>query len=100
MKSDAHAWFGSYAGAFGLVQFMPSSANAFAVDFDGDGKRRLFEWPDALGSAANYLARNGYRAGEPFTPGSAIGRAVYAYNHSENYVRVVLELRAELKALP
>jgi membrane-bound lytic murein transglycosylase B/dienelactone hydrolase len=97
---DAHGWSGSYAGAFGLVQFMPSSANAFAVDFDGDGKRRLFEWPDALGSAANYLVRNGYRAGEPFTPGSAIGRAVYAYNHSENYVRVVLELRTELKALP
>ncbi|MEQ1919440.1 MAG: lytic murein transglycosylase, partial [Elusimicrobiota bacterium] len=97
---DPHSWFGSYAGAFGLVQFMPSSANAFAVDFDGDGRRRLFEWPDALASAANYLARNGYRAGEPFTPGSAIGRAVYAYNHSENYVRVVLELRSELKALP
>lgn len=96
---DAHAWLGSYAGAFGLVQFMPSSANAFAVDADGDGKRSLFGWPDALGSAANYLALHGYRAGEPFTPGSAIGRAVYAYNHSENYVRVVLELRGELKAL-
>lgn len=98
--ADAHAWLGSYAGAFGLVQFMPSSANAYAVDADGDGRRGLFGWPDALGSAANYLARHGYRAGEPFTPGSAIGRAVYAYNHSENYVRVVLELRAELKALP
>jgi len=93
---DSHAWLGSYAGAFGLVQFMPSSANNFAVDFDGDGKRRLFEWPDGLGSAANYLKKNGYRAGEPFAPGSAIGRAVYAYNHSENYVRVVLELRAAL----
>ncbi len=96
---DSHAWLGSYAGAFGFVQFMPSSANTFAVDFDGDGRRRLFEWPDALGSAANYLVRAGYRAGAPFTPGSAIGRSVYAYNHSENYVRVVLELREELKAL-
>ena len=98
--ADAHAWLGSYAGAFGLTQFMPSSANRFAVDFDADGRRDLFTWPDALGSAANYLAGNGYRAGEPFTPGSAIGRAIYAYNHSENYVRVVLELREELKALP
>lgn len=97
-REDAHAWNGSYAGAFGLVQFMPSSANSFAVDFDGDGLRSLFTWPDALGSAANYLKKNGYRTGEPFTPGSAIGRAVYAYNHSENYVKVVLELRAELKA--
>ncbi len=96
---DAHAWLGSYAGAFGLMQFMPSSANAFAVDFDGDGRRDLFAWPDALGSAANYLLGNGYRAGEPFTPESAIGRAVYSYNHSENYVRVILDLRAELKAL-
>lgn len=98
--ADAHAWLGSYAGAFGLMQFMPSSANAYAVDADGDGRRFLFAWPDALASAANYLARHGYRAGEPFTPGSAIGRAVYAYNHSENYVRVVLELRAELKKIP
>jgi membrane-bound lytic murein transglycosylase B/pimeloyl-ACP methyl ester carboxylesterase len=97
---DAHGLLGSYAGAFGLVQFMPSSANAYAVDADGDGRRDLFGWPDALGSAANYLARHGYRAGEPFTPESAIGRAVYAYNHSDNYVRVVLELRGELKALP
>jgi membrane-bound lytic murein transglycosylase B len=70
------------------------------VDADGDGRRGLFGWADALGSAANYLVRHGYRTGEPFTPESAIGRAVYAYNHSENYVRVVLELRAELKALP
>lgn len=94
--ADAHAWTGSYAGAFGFVQFMPSSAVAYAVDADGDGRRDLFSWPDALGSAANYLARNGYRAGEPFTPGSAIGRAIYAYNHSENYVKVVLELREAL----
>ena len=42
------------------MQFMPSSANAYAVDADGDGRRFLFAWPDALGSAANYLARHGY----------------------------------------
>ena len=99
-NEDAHAWNGSYAGAFGYVQFMPSSANASAVDFDGDGRRRLFEWPDALGSCANYLKKSGYRAGAPFTPGSAIGRAIYSYNHSENYVRVILELRSELMPKP
>ncbi len=93
---DAHAWLGSYAGAFGFVQFMPSSANASAVDFDGDGKRRLFEWPDALASTANYLVKSGYRAGAPFTPASPIGRAIFSYNHSDNYVRVVLEMRSEL----
>ncbi|MDX6769728.1 MAG: lytic murein transglycosylase [Elusimicrobiota bacterium] len=94
---DPHAVFGSYAGAFGYAQFMPSSFVAYAVDQDGDGRRRWDEWPDMLGSAANYLARHGY-AGSSFTPSSPIGRSIYAYNHSENYVRVVLELRAALLA--
>lgn len=98
---DPHALLGSYAGAFGLVQFMPSSFNAYAVDFDGDGRTRLDEWPDALGSAANYLVRHGYDSSAPFEPRSAIGRSIHAYNHSENYVRAMLELRAEiLKRLP
>lgn len=71
------------------------------MDFDGDGRTRLDEWPDALGSAANYLVRHGYDASSAFEPGSAIGRSIYAYNHSENYVRAMLELRAEiLKRLP
>lgn len=95
-RLDAHALLGSYAGAFGFVQFMPSSANASAVDADADGRRDLYAWPDALGSAANYLKKSGYRAGEPFTPGSAIGRAVWSYNHDANYVRCVLELRGLL----
>lgn len=93
--ADPHAILGSYAGAFGLAQFMPSSFVSFAVDQDGDGRRRWDEWPDMLGSAANYLRRHGY-AGSSFTPSSPIGRSIYAYNHSENYVKVVLELRAEL----
>ncbi|OGS01228.1 MAG: hypothetical protein A2V88_02990 [Elusimicrobia bacterium RBG_16_66_12] len=98
---DLHAIVGSYAGAFGFVQFMPSSFNAYAVDFDGDGRTRWDEWPDALGSAANYLIRHGYDSSAAFEPGSAIGRSIYAYNHSDNYVRAMLELRAEiLKRLP
>jgi membrane-bound lytic murein transglycosylase B len=98
---DAHAVLGSYAGAFGYVQFEPSTYNSTAVDFDGDGRRRLDEWPDALGSCANYLARSGYDAKAPFTPESRIGRSLLAYNRSDNYVRVILELRGEiLKRLP
>lgn len=93
--ADPHAITGSYAGAFGLAQFMPSSFVAYAVDQDGDGRKRWDEWPDMLGSAANYLRRHGY-AGSSFAPSSPIGRSIYAYNHSENYVKVVLELRAEL----
>lgn len=98
---DAHAVLGSYAGAFGYVQFEPSTYNSTAVDFDGDGQRRLDQWPDALASCANYLSRSGYDASAPYTPESAIGRSLYSYNHSSNYVRVILELRGEiLKRLP
>lgn len=98
---DAHAVLGSYAGAFGFVQFEPSTYHSTAVDFDGDGFKRLDQWPDALGSCANYLARSGYDPKAPYTPDSKIGRALYSYNHSDNYVRVILELRGEiLKSLP
>jgi membrane-bound lytic murein transglycosylase B len=48
--------YGSYAGAMGYGQFIPSSYRDFAVDFDGDGRRDLWAVADALGSVANYLA--------------------------------------------
>ena len=58
---------GSWAGAFGHTQFMPSTFMRIAVDFDGDGRRDLINSvPDALASTANYLARAGWRAGEPW----------------------------------
>jgi membrane-bound lytic murein transglycosylase B len=56
---------GSYAGAMGLGQFMPSSYRAYAVDFDGDNKRDIWTNPtDAIGSIANYLKRHGWVEGE------------------------------------
>ncbi|NOQ81262.1 MAG: lytic murein transglycosylase B [Methylophaga sp.] len=56
---------GSYAGAMGLGQFMPSSYREYAVDFDGDNKRDIWTNPvDAIGSIANYLKRHGWVAGE------------------------------------
>ena len=59
---------GSWAGASGHTQFMPSSWEDFAVDFDGDGKRNLWgEDPaDALASTANYLRHWGWTAGQPW----------------------------------
>ncbi len=57
---------GSYAGAMGIGQFIPSSYRAYAVDFDGNGRRDLWRsLPDALGSVANYLAAHRWREGEP-----------------------------------
>ncbi|MGP9819857.1 lytic murein transglycosylase [Salinarimonas sp. NSM] len=58
---------GSWAGAFGQTQFIPSTYQRIAVDFDGDGKRDIVgSTVDALGSTANYLARSSWRAGEPW----------------------------------
>lgn len=57
---------GSYAGAMGVGQFIPSSYRAYAVDMDGSGKRDLWRsLPDAMGSVANYLSVHGWRDGEP-----------------------------------
>ncbi|NJM12098.1 MAG: lytic murein transglycosylase B [Synechococcaceae cyanobacterium SM1_2_3] len=66
---------GSYAGAMGLGQFMPSSFLSFAVDFDSDGHRDLWRNPrDAIGSVANYFNKNGWRSGQPVaTPASVSG---------------------------
>lgn len=59
---------GSYAGAMGLGQFMPSSYREYAVDLDGDGRRDLWSsMEDVIGSVANYLHRHGWVYGEPVT---------------------------------
>jgi lytic murein transglycosylase len=56
---------GSWAGAFGHTQFMPSTFQRLAVDFDGDGKRDIVgSIPDALGSTANYLSKAGWQSGQ------------------------------------
>lgn len=59
---------GSYAGAMGMGQFMPSSYREYAVDFDADGRRDLWRsTPDVVGSVANYLHRHGWQPGQPVT---------------------------------
>jgi membrane-bound lytic murein transglycosylase B len=64
--SPAHM-LGSYAGAMGQPQFMPSSYLRYAVDFDGDGRRDIWgSKPDVFGSIANYLTNSGWRNGEPW----------------------------------
>ncbi|MGH8505361.1 MAG: lytic murein transglycosylase B [Stenotrophobium sp.] len=60
---------GSYAGAMGDAQFMPSNYRRLALDFDGDGHRDLWSLPDAIGSIANYFVnfrpKQSWRRGEP-----------------------------------
>ncbi|WP_443269998.1 lytic murein transglycosylase [Variovorax sp. JS1663] len=58
---------GSWAGAMGQTQFLPSSFLAYAVDTDGDGRRDIWgSMADVMGSTANFLARAGWQAGQPW----------------------------------
>jgi membrane-bound lytic murein transglycosylase B len=64
-RMDPLAAVGSYAGALGKPQFIPSSYRAYAVDFDGDGRRDLWgSDADVVGSVANYFQSHGWRRGE------------------------------------
>lgn len=63
---EPQSYHGSYAGALGYPQFLPSSVRSFGVDFDGDGHIDFDAGPaDAIGSVANYLRVHGWRTGEP-----------------------------------
>ena len=89
---------GSYAGAFGYGQFIPSSFTRYSVDFDKNGRRDPYGWPDVLGSIANYLRMNGYSANSSdYSKSGDIYKAVYAYNHADNYVMAVLELTEKIR---
>ena len=70
---DPLALKGSYAGAMGYGQFMPSSFLGYAVDFDGDGVADIWNNPvDAIGSVANYFQRHGWRKGETVVVGATV----------------------------
>jgi len=73
---DALTIKGSYAGAMGIPQFMPSSYRRFAVDFDHDGHADIWANPaDAIASVGNYLKAHGWEAGKPIVvPARVTGR--------------------------
>lgn len=73
---------GSWAGAFGQTQFMPSTFLRLAQDFDGDGRKDLVNSEaDALASTANFLAKAGYRSGEPWGFEVSVPNGYWASNN-------------------
>jgi membrane-bound lytic murein transglycosylase B len=94
---DPRSLMGSYAGAMGYGQFIPSSFRNYAVDFDADGKRNIWTNPkDAIGSVANYFRKHGWTADghivEPALITTAQADAVS--NESLNLLYTVGQLRA------
>jgi len=85
---------GSYAGAMGISQFMPSNALTLGKDGNGDGKVNLFEHPDAIHSIANYLKRYGWK---PNVNRQKAHKILYKYNHSNYYVDTLLKISDKLK---
>jgi membrane-bound lytic murein transglycosylase B len=79
----------SSAGAMGPMQFMPSTFAVYGVDGDGDGKADILDQADAVYSAAHYLCASG--GGKSDT----LYDAIFAYNHSDSYVNIVLGLAAQ-----
>lgn len=75
---------GSYAGAIGYPQFIPSSYRAYAVDFSGDGRIDLVNSPaDAIGSIANYLAEHRWKANHPVAARARTGADARAHFDSD-----------------
>jgi membrane-bound lytic murein transglycosylase B len=111
---------GSWAGAMGLGQFMPSSFRRLAVDFDHNGKRDLWQPLDAIGSVAHYFSKNGWQFNEPVTEqtGDPAGestidlstyegdeywqtfhnfKVIKRYNNSKKYAMAVHQLAQAIK---
>ena len=86
--------YGSYAGALGIAQFMPSSILAYAKDGNSDGQIDLFNHADAIPSIASYLKHFGWHTG---IDKKGAKKVIYRYNHSDYYVATILKISALLK---
>ncbi len=80
---------GSYAGALGIAQFMPSNILAYGKDGNGDGRIDLFDDADAIFSIASYLKHYGWAPG---IDRDKAYKVVYHYNHSKYYVNTILKI--------
>ena len=86
---------GSYAGAMGICQFMPSNIDRLAVDGNGDGRIDLFNHDDAIASVANYLKHYGWKPGLDHKKAYKIVRR---YNYSRPYAETILTVADLLKS--
>jgi lytic murein transglycosylase len=81
---------GEWAGEIGQTQFLPSSYDKYAVDFDGNGRRDLVgSVPDVLASTANYLKGHGWQRGQGWGPGQPNFDAIKAWNKAEVYAKTI-----------
>jgi membrane-bound lytic murein transglycosylase B len=88
---------GSYAGAFGYGQFIPSSFNRLSIDYNQDGTKDPYSWEDVLGSIAYYLTENGYpKNNYNFSFRSSAWRSIRTYNRSDKYANTIIDFRNEL----
>lgn len=87
---------GSPYGAFGICQFMPTTAISYAVDGDGDGRIDLFSEDDALTSMANFLKRHGWK--NSLNKEKKL-KVIYRYNHSMVYARTIYEVASQLERI-
>ncbi len=94
-KMDPAAVSGSYSGAMGIAQFMPTNILAFAKDGDNNESIDVFNHSDAITSIANYLKHYGWYPG---IDGKKAYKVIYYYNHSRQYVDTILKVSALLKS--
>ena len=81
---------GEWDGEIGQTQFLPSSYDKYAVDFDGNGRRDLVgSVPDVLASTANYLKGHGWQRGQGWGPGQPNFDAIKAWNKAEVYAKTI-----------
>ncbi len=93
LKIDPLSLKGSYAGAMGMPQFMPSSFQSYAVDFDKDGKINIWDHkPDIFGSIANYFKKHGWQTDEPVATATWIKKGADLEKHLEKGLKPSIPL--------
>jgi membrane-bound lytic murein transglycosylase B len=86
---------GSFAGAVGIAQFMPTSILAYGRDGNNDGKVDMLNHTDSMASIANFLKSHGWLPGQSREKAEKI---IYHYNHSRYYVNTILKISSRLKS--